>query len=236
MKLSLVVPAYNEGKVLKNNLLKIIKYLKGKKYEWEIVVVDDGSKDSTFKIAESLKKKHVRAFRLDPNQGKGGALKKGFAKASGDYIIFMDADLSVPLTNIDVFLNEFKKYNVVIGSRRVSGSNIIVHQPILRESMGKVFTLLTKAVTKTNLADYTCGFKGFKKEAGKRIFANSLIKRWSYDSEIMFLAHKFSYRIKQVPVEWFNRADSRVRLTDAVFTSFFDLIKIRIYDLMGKYE
>jgi dolichyl-phosphate beta-glucosyltransferase len=236
MHLSIVVPAYNEGKVLKANLEKIITYLKSKKYTWEIVVVDDGSRDNTFKIAKTLSNNGVKAYVLPLNQGKGGALKEGFDKANGEYVIFMDADLSVPLKNIDIFLSELRKYKVVIGSRRLSGSNIVVHQPFFRESMGRVFTLLTKIVTSTNLADYTCGFKGFEKNAGKKIFAQSKIKRWSYDAEIMFLAHKFGYKIKQIPVEWFNRVDSRVRLSDAVITSFLDLIKIRVYDLLGKYD
>jgi len=235
MHLTIVVPAYNEGKVLKENLLKTVSYLRRRKYSWEIVVVDDGSGDNTFKVAKSLAKNGIKAFRIEPNQGKGGALKEGFDKAQGDNIIFMDADLSVPLKNIDIFLRELKKYDVVIGSRRVKGSNIVVHQPILRESMGKVFTLLTKIVTGTDLADYTCGFKGFKNSPGKKIFSHSLVKRWSYDAEIMFLANKFGYKIKQVPVEWFNRIDSRVKLSDAITTSFVDLIKIRAYDFLGKY-
>jgi len=235
MHLSIIIPAYNEGKVLKKNLLKVLDYLNGNKYKWEIVVVDDGSRDNTFDIAKSLKNKGVKTCRLGLNQGKGGALKEGFEKASGDYLIFMDADLSVPLKNIDVFLSELNDYDVVIGSRRVEGSDIVVHQPLIRESMGKVYTQITKIVTATNLADYTCGFKGFKKDVGKRIFKSSRVTRWSYDAEIMFLANKYGYKIKQVPVEWFNRVDSRVRLGSAAITSFTDLIKIRVYDLLGKY-
>lgn len=235
MHLSVVVPAYNEGKVLRVNLEKIIKYLKSKKYSWEIVVVDDGSGDNTYNIAESFSKKGVKAYKFSQNQGKGGALKEGFKKANGQYVIFMDADLSVPLKNIDIFLSELKDNKVVIGSRRIGGSNIVVHQPFLRENMGRVFTLLTKVVTSTDLADYTCGFKGFEKKAGKKIFGYSQIKRWSYDAEIMFLANKFGYKIKELPVEWFNRVDSRVKLSDVVITSFLDLIKIRVYDLLGRY-
>lgn len=235
MHLSLIIPAYNEGKVLKQNLLKVVSFLKARTYSWEIVVVDDGSRDNTYKISNSLSKLGIKAFKLIENQGKGGALKEGFDKAMGENIIFMDADLSVPLINIDIFLSQLKKHDVVIGSRRVKGSKIVVHQPFIRENMGKVFTKLTQFITSTNLADYTCGFKGFKKNAGKKIFAHSLVKRWSYDAEIMFLAHKYGYKIEQVPVEWFNRVDSRVRLGDAVFTSFLDLIKIRVNDFMGKY-
>ena len=235
MHLSVIIPAYNEGKVLKRNLNKIIKFLKVKKYPWEVVVVDDGSSDKTFTIAKTFFRRGVKVYKLDENRGKGGALKEGFKNASGRYVIFMDADLSVPLESIDLFLTELNKCEVVIGSRRISGSNIVVHQPFLRESMGRVFTLITKIVTSTNLADYTCGFKGFQIRAGKKIFSSSLIKRWSYDAEILFLAHKFGYEIREIPVNWFNRKDSRVRLSDAVFTSLADLVKIRIYDLAGRY-
>ncbi len=236
MNLSVIIPAYNEERVLRSNLKKIIEFLKDKKYTWEIVVVDDGSHDNTYEIARSLSKYGVRAYKLFQNQGKGGALKEGFSKAKGEKIIFMDADLSVPLKTIDVFVTRLDKADVVIGSRRVDGSKIIIHQPFIRESMGRVFTYLTKFVTSTNLADYTCGFKGFRRSAGKKVFTNSLIKRWSYDAEIMFLSNKFRYNITQVPVEWSNRTDSRVRLSDAVVVSFLDLIKIRVYDLLGKYD
>lgn len=234
--LSLVIPAYNEEKTIKGTLEKVLGYLTRKSFSYEVIVVDDGSKDKTSSIVGSFHNSKIKLVKLETNKGKGGALREGIGRSKGENVIFMDADLSVPLENIDRFINELEKFEVVIASRRIKGAKILKHQPWHRETMGKVFTLLTRFVTGVNLADYTCGFKGFRGKEAKRIFENSLIDRWAYDAEIMFLSHKLGYNIKQVPVSWVNRGDTRVRLKSVVFESFKDLVKIRIYDLLGKYD
>jgi dolichyl-phosphate beta-glucosyltransferase len=235
--LTVLVPAFNEEKIIKHTLEEIVAFLRDKKYSWEIVVADDGSSDGTGKIVKSVGNKKIRLVDLKENKGKGGALREGVKAATGDCIIFMDADLSVPLINIDKFLASLKNgSDVVIGSRRTTGAKIAKHQPWLRENMGRVYTALTRVVTGVPLSDFTCGFKGFTSTAGKKIFAGSVVDRWSYDAEIMFLAKKYGFNIKEVPVKWFNREDSRVRLGSAVFTSFSDLVKIRAYDRQGKYD
>ena len=235
--LSVVIPAYNEEKIIKKNLRKIMTYLDKKKYTWQIVAVDDGSRDKTSKQVKKIKTKRIKLITFEKNQGKGAALKKGFEEATGEYIIFMDSDLSVPLNHIDNLLGYFQKgYEVVIGSRRVEGSKIEVHQPIMRESMGRVFTYLTRKIAGVNLRDFTCWFKGFTREAGKRIFGLSRVKRWSYDAEILFLANKFGYQIKEVPVSWKNRPESRVVLGVDTFTSFRDLLVVRLNYILGKYN
>ena len=239
LTLSIVVPAYNEEKIIKENLRKIISYLRIKKYDWEIVVADDGSTDKTASLVkkEIDKDKRVRLVRLNKNKGKGGALKEGILAARGKYIIFMDADLSVDLGNVDIFLKELKKgAAVVIASRRVKGAKIEVHQPWHRETMGRVFTLLTRILMKVNISDFTCGFKGFTKESAKKIFSASLINRWAYDAEILFLADKFGYKIKQMPITWKNRNETRVRLKKVVFETFRDLLKIRLNDFYRAYD
>ncbi|KKQ97502.1 MAG: hypothetical protein UT24_C0013G0012 [Candidatus Woesebacteria bacterium GW2011_GWB1_39_12] len=239
LTLSIVVPAYNEEKIIKDNLRKIISYLRMKKYGWEIVVADDGSTDKTASLVKSEidKDKRVRLVRLKKNKGKGGALKEGILTARGKYIIFMDADLSVDLENIDIFLKELKKdTSVVIASRRVKGAKIEVHQPWHRETMGRVFTLLTRILMKVNISDFTCGFKGFTKESAKKIFSASLINRWAYDAEILFLADKFGYKIKQMPIIWKNRNETRVRLKRVIFETFRDLFKIRLNDFNKAYD
>lgn len=235
--LSIVVPAYNEERIIKNSLNKILKFLSNKMYSWEVVVSDDGSSDATPKIVRSFKSKKVKLVRDPLNQGKGGALKKGILASSGEYIIFMDADLSVPLTNIDLFLKVLQREGgVVIASRRVTGAEILIHQPWHRETMGRFFTLMSRIVTSTNISDFTCGFKGFTKKAAIDIFSKSLIKRWAYDSEILFLANKLGYTIKEMPISWKNRKDTRVRLKRIVFETFFDLLKLRYFDFVGKYD
>src|SRR3989344_4754500 len=236
LKLSLIIPAYNEEKLIGANLSRILSFLNKMPYTWEIVVVDDGSSDATGKIVESLKRTEVKLVRLDKNQGKGAALKAGFLAAKGDYQIFSDADLSVAIETISPFLEKLKVFDVVIASRRVSGSKIQTHQSWLRENMGRVFTFLTQILTGLKIADFTCGFKGFTRESAKKIFGRSLISRWAYDAEIIFLAQKYGYKILEYPATWVNRKDTRVRLNRVVFESLRDLIKIRILEFQGKYD
>ena len=235
--LTILIPAYNEEKAIKNTLEKVCGYLKGKKYPWEVVVSDDGSCDTTSMIVRNFKKESVRLISADKNQGKGAALRNGVKASIGDYIIFMDADISVPLNNIDKFMKEFNKgADVVIASRRVRGAKIEVHQPWHREIMGRVYTKLTQIVTGVKIPDFTCGFKGFSSNAAKKIFRSSVINRWAYDSEIMYLAKKYGYEIIQVPIVWKNREDTRVKLRSVILESFKDLLSIRVNDLKGLYD
>ena len=236
IKLSLLIPAYNEEKIIESTLEKVLKFLSKKKYSWEVIVIDDGSHDQTSLKAKKFNKEKVLVVRYEINRGKGGALKEGVNKARGDYIIFSDADLSVDIGKVDGVLNALKKSDVVIGSRRIQGAKILVHQPILREFMGRGYTHLTKLVTGVNLADFTCGFKGFRKNAAKYIFKKTLINRWAYDSEILFLAKKFEYKLTEIPVEWKNREDTRVVLKTVIIESLKDLLSISLNDFLGKYN
>lgn len=235
IQLSLIIPAYNEEDLIGATLSKFILFLERLNLSWEVVVVDDGSRDKTGRIVASLKNPKVRLIRLEKNQGKGAALKAGFLAAKGDFQIFSDADLSVDIETVTPFLKKLKDYDVVIASRRVKGAKIKVHQPWIRENMGRIFTLLTQILTGSKVADFTCGFKGFKRAASKKIFASSLISRWAYDAEIVFLAEKYGYKILQYPVAWVNRKDTRVKLNKVIFESLRDLVKIRIFDIQGKY-
>lgn len=235
--LSVIIPAYNEEKIIGENLKKIVGFLSRQKYSWEIVVVDDGSKDRTSEIVKSLKNPRIKLIKLSKNSGKGAALREGVKNAAGDSVIFTDADLSVPIDFLSLFLEKLKDgSDVVIGSRRTKGSKIIRHQPLLRETMGRFYTLLSNLVTGTNISDFTCGFKGFTARAAHTIFSKSLVDRWSYDVEILYLANKLGFRILEIPVSWINREETRVSLGSAVTTSFTDLIRIRFNDLLGKYD
>ena len=236
IKLSLLIPAYNEEKIIESTLEKVLKFLSKKKYSWEAVVIDDGSSDRTSDIAKKFTKEGVEVVRYEKNHGKGGALKEGVQKAKGDFIIFSDADLSVPISNIDKFLTTLIKADVVIGSRRIPGAKILVHQPLIREALGRGYTWLTKFVTGVSVADFTCGFKGFTKKSAKEIFSNTLISRWAYDSEILFLAKKLRYKVIEIPVEWKNREDTRVVLKSVIVETFKDLLSIRVNNLLGKYN
>ena len=233
--LSLVIPAYNEEEIIEKSLQEVLKYLNKQKYSWEVIVVSDGSTDDTVKIFREFKNKKIEILVLKKNQGKGAALRKGILAAKGEKIIFTDADLSVSLKYTKDLLKALKTSDVAIASRRVKGAVIKVHQPFIREFMGRVFTKLTQLVLLSNIKDFTCGFKGFNKKPAKKIFENSLIDRWAYDSEIIFLAKKYDYSVKQVPIKWINRFESRVRIGNAATKALIDLLTIRLNDLKGLY-
>lgn len=235
--LTLLVPCYNEASIIKQNLLEIINFLSRKKYAWEVVVVDDGSSDQSVSQIKQIKKPGIKLVSYKTNKGKGGALKEGVKVSSGDFIIFMDADLSVPVDFIDTFLETLEKgWGVVVGTRKIKSAKVLVHQPWLRENLGKGFTFITRIATGVKISDFTCGFKGFTKNAAKEIFSHALLNRWAYDAELLYLAKKYGFKITEIPVTWTNRKDTRVKLGNAVVTSFVDLVKMKLYDWSGKYD
>lgn len=240
--LTILVPSYNESTIISESLKEIDNFLKSKKYSSEIVVVDDGSKDNSKLIINNLKLKgeikNLKLVEYNENRGKGGALKEGILHCKGKYIIFTDVDLSVPIESVNEFLDELEKgeSDVVIGTRKIKSAKVLVHQPWLRENLGKGFTFITRILTGVVVSDFTCGFKGFTKESAKKIFGKSLLSRWAYDAEILYLAKKFGYKIKELPVTWTNRKDTRVKLWNAVVTSLGDLFQLKLNDWLGKYD
>lgn len=236
--LTILIPSYNEGKIIKKTIKEISDFLAKKNYTWEIVVVDDGSSDDSSDIVKSLQSPNLNLIGYKVNRGKGGALKEGVRYAKGKFIIFTDADLSVPIDSVDAFLEALEggRSEVAIGTRKIKSAKVLIHQPWWRENLGKGFTFITRLITGVNVSDFTCGFKGFTSESAKKIFGQSLITRWAYDAEILFLTKKYGYTISEIPVIWINRKDTRVKLWNAVVTSFIDLIRIRLNNLSGKYE
>lgn len=236
--LTILVPSYNESSIISESLSEINNFLNTKKYSSEIVVVDDGSGDDSVEIVKKLNLSRVKLFGYKNNRGKGGALKKGILYSRGKYVIFTDVDLSVPVESVNEFLRELERgeSDVVIGTRKIKSAKVLVHQPWLRENLGKGFTFITRIITGVGVSDFTCGFKGFSNTSAKKIFGNSLLARWAYDAEILYLAKKFGYKIKELPVTWTNRKDTRVKLWNAVVTSLGDLLRLKLNDWLGKYD
>jgi len=236
-ELSVVIPAYNEEAVIAGTLEAVTQYLSSRRLDYEVVVVDDGSADRTVEVVRR-QMAASRSIRLlqSTHRGKGAAVKRGMLEVRGTNALFMDADHSTPIQEWEQCAPWLRGgYEVVIGSRKMPGAQVRVHQPFLRESMGKAFTWLTNALLTGNVTDITCGFKGFAAQAARRIFALQRIDGWGFDAEILFLAKRLGYRIREIPVRWTNDERTKVRLARDAARSFAELLEIRRSAWAGRY-
>lgn len=229
--LSIVIPAYNEEQNISSTLQDIAQYLKSKNYSYEVIVVDDGSIDKTAESAafEGKVFPHFTLLRHSPNRGKGYTVKEGVLSARGGLILFMDADNSTRINQIDKFISAILEgYDIAIGSRRAKGAVIEELQPLHRRFLGNTYIKLSKLILGTDVNDYNCGFKLYKKEAAKRLFEKLSRDDWSFDSELIFLAKKFNLKIKEVPVIWQDKQKtSKVRPLRDGIKSFISLVRIK---------
>lgn len=229
--LSIVIPAYNESKRLQKTFTALLEFLKQPPFSSvEVIFVNDGSTDDTEMILEErCKRMKWRLISYGSNRGKGYAVREGFKAATGDYILLMDADMSTPLSEIEKFIPAMEAGSpVIIGTRKAVGAEVAVHQPLLRETMGKVFTMIAGVIMDLKVSDFTCGFKCFSRVAPRAIARAARIDRWSYDAEFLYLARKvFGFEIKEIPVLWYNDPRTSVRLFSATLSSLRDLFLIR---------
>lgn len=233
--LSVVIPLYNEEKRAKN-ITPILKFLSGKKFSWELVLVDDGSTDGTGKYLPLFVQKNIKLISYPVNRGKGYAIKQGMLAASGLYRLFLDVDLSTPIEEIDKFLPSLERFDVLIGTRKAKGAKVVVHQPWLRENLGKGFTILSQLFLGVPVSDFTCGFKVFSAPCAKEVFQHSRINRWGFDAEILFLGHRYGFSLKEIPVTWKDDAKTRVKFPQDIFKSLNELLTIRLNSARGLYQ
>jgi len=236
---SVIVPAYNEESRILPTLERLCEYLKSHFREFEIIVVDDGSTDDTASVVKalSLELEGLKLIRYEKNMGKGHAVKKGVLSSGGALVLMCDADLSTPIEELEKLLTFLEGgFDIAIGSRGLRESDIIVRQPWYREGMGKIFNMFVRTLVFGGIKDTQCGFKLFRGDAARSLFANSLINGFSFDVEILFLARKAGYRIKEEPVKWLNSPNSKVRLITDPAKMFLELLKIRINWLTGRYN
>jgi dolichyl-phosphate beta-glucosyltransferase len=235
MYLSVIVPVYNEAAVIKETLRKIDNYLKSKNWLSEIIVVNDGSSDGSLTEINQFKLGNLKVISFKENQGKGAAVKAGLLAAGGELLLFLDADYSTAIDELDNFLPAIDEgYDIVIGSRAVAGAKIIVAQPKTKEWLGRLGNKLIQWLALPGIKDTQCGFKLFTKRF-QPYFKKQTIKRWSFDFELLFIARKYNFRILEMPVNWTNDPFSKVKLWDYPKT-FFGLIKIRLNNLRRIYD
>ncbi len=237
--LTIVIPAFNEALRIPATLKNIATYLKESGKDYEILVVDDGSSDGTRDIVKALESElpSLRLLSYAPNRGKGYAVRFGILEARGRYILMTDADLSTPIDELDRFLPYLLDgTSIVIGTRKHSQAEILRRQPLWRESMGKAFTHISNLILGLHRSDFTCGFKAFEQSAAKRIFSRQRIRRWAFDSEILFLADREHYSVTEVPVRWMNSPETKVHILKDTLITFFSLWKIRLDFIRGRYK
>lgn len=239
MYLSVIIPAYNEEKHIKKTIDSIYQYLSGKNIEHEIIVVTDGSKDSTNDIVRLLKTdtSTLELIDYEKNRGKGYAVRRGMLKAKGDYRLFTDADNATTIDHIEKMMPYFKEgYGVVIASIAVRGHKVAVgSEPLWRRIFGKMGNLFIQIMAVPGIHDTQRGFKLFTAEAAEKIFPRMTIERWGFDVEALALARKFGFKIKEVPVDWKNAPESHVGLK-AYFQVLMETVKIRWNLITGKYN
>lgn len=237
--LSVIIPAYNEERRIGKTLREIDSYFKKQNYTYEILVVDDGSKDKTKEIVESLASeiKNLKCLGYGRNEGKGFAVRFGMLNAKGKFRLFSDADHSTPISEIEKFFPEFEKgADVVIASRELKESILEPPQGPWRRFVGEGFKILRKLVVGLwKIEDTQCGFKCFKEEVVEKVFPKCKINRFAFDPEILILVKKEGYKIKEVPVLWRNDPHSKVKFK-SIFNMLLDLLKIRYNLLTKKYE
>jgi len=227
---SIIIPAYNEGDSIKRTLDQITQFLNQQTFPFEIIVVNDGSADETGKIVENYP--GVNLISFNKNQGKGAAVKAGVMAANNKYILFMDADHAIPIQ----YLLEFKEIDsdIVIGSKYLNQTE---NYPLYRRIVGKVFSFLKYIITGLNIKDTQCGFKFFKKDVAKKLFEMSQITGWCFDVEILLLAKKLNYSVKEMPIKLSDiNAPSQISLLNSGTQMFMDLLKLRLKFKRGDYK
>jgi len=232
MFLSVVIPVYNEEKIISRNLEKIINYLKNQQFHWEIIAIDDGSQDQSRQLIQRFP--IVKLLINEKNQGKGAAVKKGFLEAKGDWVLFLDADLSTDISEYSKFEPFLNQTDVIIGTRRAKETKIIKNQPFYRVWLGRCSNFLIKHLLGLKFKDTQCGFKIFRQKC-KSIFEKQTLKRWGFDFEILYLAQKQGFNIKEVGIFWQNSQHTNIKFK-SYFQTFYELLKIKLNILRKKYE
>jgi glycosyltransferase involved in cell wall biosynthesis len=237
-KVSIVVPAFNEAVRIGDSIRKIEEFIRRLPFKTEVLVVDDGSRDGTAGIASRMEFAGLRVIRNETNHGKGFAVRTGTLEATGDYVLFSDADLSAPIEELEKLLSvaEEQHADVVIGSRAVDRSFIAVHQSRVREVGGILFNRMVRLFLGLDLHDTQCGFKLFKREKIRPVFEKLTIWGFGFDPELLFLASRAGLKIVEVPVRWSHAEGSKIRFLRDGVRMFTDLAQIRCNSILGRYS
>lgn len=237
--LSLIIPAFDESSQITASLDAICRFLAAQSFPAEVIVVDDGSRDDTPARVETFAAESplVRLVRHSMNLGKGAAVRSGMLDASGEYLIFTDADLSYALEDIGTMLGKLRAgADVAIGSRTLNASQTLTRPPIIRSVLSRAFSGLVQLISIRGISDTQCGFKGFTRRAAHYIFPRLTVTGFAFDVEVLVIARSLGFRIDLVPVHYIARETSKVRVLRDSFRMLAQLVRIRANHLAGVYS
>lgn len=236
--LSIVIPAYKEEKRIHKILEAISAYAKTKDFEIETIVVVDGAKDKTADSARKYEKvlRNMKIVDRKVNMGKGYTVKEGMLLATGEHILFSDADNSTPIAQVDKLLKYCKDFDVVIGSRYISGGNLAIPQSVVRKIGSRVLNILIRTMAVSGIRDTQCGFKLFSNKSAKEVFSLMTFHRFSFDIEVLAIARNLGYQIKEVGITWYDDPHSTVNPISDGAKMIRDAWRVRKNILAKKYS
>jgi glycosyltransferase involved in cell wall biosynthesis len=238
-QLSIVIPAYNESARIEATLDRVMNCVEAQGWDAEVLVVDDGSSDNTAEIVQHWMTLYERLHLIknNGNRGKGYSVRNGLLQAAGEVVMFTDADLSAPMEEANFLLAAIADgADVAIGSRWMDRTRQTIHQPLYRQFFGRCFNAVTRLIMGLPYRDTQCGFKAFRREAAQVIFRLQRIERWGFDPEILFIARKLKYTIREVSVTWGHDERSRMSYLKDGMKMLEDMAVIRSNSLAGRYD
>jgi len=241
--LTIVIPAYNEEKRLPGSLEKIVEFLRNQPYTAEVLVVENGSTDSTSDVVRSFAESvaHDDSFTIEllhSAQGKGAAVKTGMLVGKGEYLFICDADLSMPIEEVNKFLPPQRAagtFDLAIGSREIAGA-VRYNEPAYRHLMGRVFNFIVRSLIIPGIEDTQCGFKLFTAAAAQDIFPYQTINGWGFDPEVLYIANSRKLRVVEVPINWYYMTDSRVNPVRDTINMLREVLRVRRNGRRGMYK
>lgn len=246
ISVSIVIPAYNEAGRISASLTEVLAFARHEPRIAEIIVVDDGSTDHTAELADEAAAQAalgaggpaIHLVRHERNRGKGAAVRTGFLRATGDIVLFSDADLSAPITEAPRLIEPIAadECDIAIGSRALATSRIELRQSLFRRNAGRMFNLMVKALTGLPLRDTQCGFKAFRRTTASPLFAAQRIEGFAFDVELLYIARRAKLRILELPVRWSHAEGSKVSMFLHTREMAIDLLRIRGNALLGRYD
>ena len=234
--LSIVIPAHNEQKRLPGTLEQVFHFLEGQSYSSEVIVVENGSTDTTYEVARQFAQQHENLRVIQSEKGKGAAVKRGMLEAKGDYRFMCDADLSMPVEEIVKFLPPaLQDFDIAIASREAKGA-VRYNEPSYRHLGGRGINLMIQTLILPGLNDTQCGFKCFRAEVAEDIFSRQTLLGWSFDIELLYIARRHGYRIVEVPIHWYHFSDSKVNAFRDAIRMIQDIFRIHARGRRGLYD